>query len=136
MKKILCALLAVGFVLTVTAVSYARQCKAAYDDDGYAIETDQINYETTAVNKLGRGLVNTATFWAEVPAEMAKVSKNSDPVLGCTLGVAQGTVNALIRGVTGVFDAVTFLVPPYDKPLMRPEYALNSADAKMKEYLW
>jgi len=31
---------------------------------------------------------------------------------------------------------VTFFAPPYDKPLMEPEYAMKEADDNIKDYLW
>lgn len=104
-----------------------------YDE---TIETSEIKYTNSPVNKLGRGVVNTATCWAEIPAEIFAVSKDSDPVAGCTLGLAKGIFTGLLRGLTGIYDAVTFLIPPYNKPLMEPEYALQSVDQKQKEYLW
>jgi putative exosortase-associated protein (TIGR04073 family) len=101
-----------------------------------AMESGEIQYTDSPVNKLGRGVVNTATCWAEIPAEIFAVSKDSDPVLGCTLGLAQGIFAGLLRGLTGIYDTLTFFAPPYDKPLMEPEYALQSVDQKQKEYLW
>jgi len=106
------------------------------DKPGFSIDTKEINYMNSPVNKLGRGLINTATCWVEVPAEIARVSNERDPALGWTLGLAQGAINGIIRGAVGLFDTLTCVFPPYDKPKMQPEYALTSADEAFKEYLW
>jgi hypothetical protein len=52
------------------------------------------------------------------------------------MGLLQGTVLTLVRGVTGLFEVLTFVVPPYDKPIMEPEYAIKEADENLQEYLW
>jgi putative exosortase-associated protein (TIGR04073 family) len=85
----------------------------------------------TPVNKLIRGLVNCVTFPVELPASICDVSKRKGLLSGCTLGVADGFVTSLLRLGTGLFDAVTFVIPPYDKPLLKPEYAIDSAVDKM-----
>lgn len=119
-------------VFCAFVISYAEDEQGS----GYAYEPDKVTYDNTPMSKLNRGVVNVATFWAEIPADVAKVSKEKDPLAGCTLGVAQGTFNAIVRGFTGVFDAVTFFAPPYNKPMMKPEYAVNRADDNIREYLW
>jgi putative exosortase-associated protein (TIGR04073 family) len=108
----------------------------AEDEDSYGFDTADIQYENSPVNKLGRGLINTATCWAEIPGEVARVSNETNPAIGFTLGVVQGTINTLIRGAMGIVDTLTFFAPPYDKPMMKPEYALVSADENIKNYLW
>jgi putative exosortase-associated protein (TIGR04073 family) len=126
----LCIMIA---VFCAFALSYADD---GGQSTGYGYEPDKAAYDNTPMSKLNRGAVNSATFWAEIPADVAKVSKEKDPVAGCTLGVMQGTFNAVVRGFTGLFDVVTFFAPPYNKPLMKPEYAVNRADENIKEYLW
>jgi len=107
-----------------------------YDLDDGVINVETINYENSPLGKLGRGLINMATCWAEIPASMLRVSKKDDPAVGASLGTAEGVCNTMLRGATGIFDTVTFVVPSYDKPVMKPEYALTSADKAFKEYLW
>lgn len=136
MKKTLRIFCIAILVLSILTNAGAEEAEIKVTDQSYAIDTDNIQYENSPVNKLGRGVINTATCWAEVPAAVAKVSKDSDPALGCTLGVVEGVFNGILRGITGIFDAVTFVIPPYNKPIMEPEYALKSADQKMREYLW
>jgi putative exosortase-associated protein (TIGR04073 family) len=123
--------LALVCVMGMAVNGYADQ----YDlDEGINVET--INYENSPLGKIGRGLINLATCWVEIPASMCRVSKKNDPAVGISLGTAEGVCNTLLRGATGVYDTVTFVVPEYDKPVMQPEYALTSADKAFKEYLW
>jgi len=133
MKKniLLIACMAAGIIFMTTGV-YAEE--QAVNDE--SIQVDKISYENTPVNKLGRGMINTATCWAEIPREVFEVSKAHDPLTGLTLGAAEGLLTGLLRGATGVYDAVTCIIPPYNKPIMQPEYALASADKATKSYLW
>jgi len=141
MKKILvilCMFLTMFSLVNYAAADgeYEPYPQEESEEDLYGSDAEDIRYEKTPVNKLGRGVINTATCWAEIPAQMAKVSKEHDPALGCTLGVVEGAISGIVRGATGIFDALTFFIPPYDKPIMKPEYSLTNADNKIKEYLW
>lgn len=133
MKRTILAFLWVVLVLLIAVNVFAEEGETA---SSAVIDADNMNYENTPINKFGRGVANTATCWAEIPAEVAKVSKEKDPFLGCTLGFAQGIFTTLVRGATGLFDVVTFIIPPYNEPVMQPEYAVENADGKFKEYLW
>jgi putative exosortase-associated protein (TIGR04073 family) len=132
MKKLI--LTALVIALSV-ASAYALE-DSDYTYDSYTLNTEDMNYEDTPVNKLGRGTINTTTFWAELPGQVCKISKEKDPVQGFTFGLTMGTIAAVGRGITGITDMVTCLFPPYNKPYMEPEYALNDADKYVKEYLW
>lgn len=136
MKKILLFSWEIILVLVFSANIYAQNSKAAGggENSSALIDTRDMRYEKTPLNKLGRGIINTLTCWAEIPAEAYKVSQDKDPLTGCTLGVVEGFFTAMLRGLTGIFDAVTFIIPPYDKPLMKPEYALTSAFEKFREH--
>jgi putative exosortase-associated protein (TIGR04073 family) len=124
------------FMMAVLALCMAVPVMAWAGENFEAFNLEEINYENSAVNKLGRGLINTATFWVEIPGRVAQVSAEENPLLGVTLGGAEGTFNALVRGVSGVFDTVTCAFPPYDQPVVLPEYALKSADQHLTEWLW
>lgn len=100
------------------------------------IDRDEIPYSESSLNKLERGVINMATFWLELPAEVAKVSDEQDPAAGATVGVVNGVITSAIRGVTAIYDTVTFPVPSYTKPVMKPEYAWTAADEKIKAWLW
>ncbi|MDD4953429.1 MAG: exosortase system-associated protein, TIGR04073 family [Candidatus Omnitrophica bacterium] len=142
----------VGAVVSMLAMAgaYANDQDIYYDSDNQdiyydgdyhhiyydSIVADDIAYENSPINKLGRGTINTATCWAEVPARVFEVSNRHDPLTGFTLGTVEGVFTGIFRGLTGIFDAVTFIIPPYDEPIMQPEYALTRADREIKEYLW
>ncbi|MBU0548254.1 MAG: exosortase system-associated protein, TIGR04073 family [Candidatus Omnitrophica bacterium] len=100
------------------------------------IDRDEIPYSSSPVNKLERGIINLATFWMELPAEVAKVSKEQDPAAGVTVGVVNGVITSAIRGLTAIYDTATFPVSSYTKPVMKPEYAWKAADDKIRAWLW
>ena len=119
MKKsilILCAVLMLGNILAVNS---------------FAMDTRLMTVAKTPVNKLMRGLVNCLTFLVELPASICDVTKRKGPLLGSTLGLADGIATSFARLGTGLFDVITFPIPPYDKPLLKPEYAIDSAVDKM-----
>jgi len=95
------------------------------------MDTRLMTMEKTPINKFFRGFVNTLTFLVELPASICDVTKRKGAVSGCTLGVADGIATSFVRLGTGLFDLVTFLIPPYNKPLLKPEYAIDSASDKM-----
>ena len=76
--------------------------------------------------KLGRGLVNAVTSWIEIPKQVYMVSKEDNPFLGITWGVAKGVGYGVARLGAGVYDTGTFLVPKYDLDLMQPEYVFEN----------
>ncbi len=136
-KKLVMGFMALAFVFFLVPVLYA--CDAAGEEgicSNNAVESDYICYDNTPVKKLTRGVTNTAFCWAEIPADVAKTAKQTDPVIGLTYGTAKGILTGVTRGLLGIVDTLTFFVPPYDKPLMKPEYAYSRADEKMKDYLW
>jgi putative exosortase-associated protein (TIGR04073 family) len=105
-------------------------------EPGSQIDAEKIPYGKTALNKLERGSMNMATFWMELPASVARVSSESNPVLGVTVGAVNGVFTSAIRGLTAIFDVTTFMIPSYSKPVMKPEYAINSLDTSMRNFLW
>jgi putative exosortase-associated protein (TIGR04073 family) len=143
MKKIAFIVIALISIMPLVFSAYAQieDGEADYIEMGGiarlpVIDADEIPYGSKPINKLDRGIVNSATFWLEIPAEVAKVSKEQNPLMGATVGVVHGLVTSVVRAGSAAFDTVTFFVPPYDKPVMKPEYALNRADDKMTELFW
>lgn len=124
------------FFCALPLLCYAVDIKSEYDilveqyhtDAPGMIDTDKMDFEKTPFNKLGRGLINVSTCWGEVFADFFETSKAKDPVVGATVGVAQGLVTSLYRAASGLYDIATFPFPPYDKPPMKPEYALKHAE--------
>ena len=136
MKRVFLISCALMFTLSLITGVYAEEAKtseaknATQDTIKCApvapLNAENDNYNNSPVNKLGRGVANAATCWLEVPAEICRVSEDKGPILGYTLGFVEGVFTTLFRGATGIFDAVTFIIPPYNKPLMDPEYAIDS----------
>jgi putative exosortase-associated protein (TIGR04073 family) len=133
-------------LLSVISLFVNTDVQADYEGDEYidfgeikrlpVVNLDKVPYKTKAINKLDRGIVNGATFWMEIPAEAAKVSNEQDPLMGVTVGVAHGVFASVVRAGSAVFDTVTFFIPPFDKPVVKPEYALYRADREMRELFW
>ena len=141
MKKVMFLALAFVFIIGLFAIGYAAdQPESAYIVvpalPGFQIDRDEIPYSKAPINKLERGVINMATFWLELPAEVAKVSDEQDPAAGATVGVVNGVITSAIRGVTAIYDTATFALPSYTKPVMKPEYAWKAADDKIRAYLW
>jgi len=140
MRKIVMVLCAIALIFGFVYVGYCEEeedsSQICFSMPPYEIDRDQLNYTNKPINKLGRGVINVATFWMEIPAEVAKVSKEKDPASGLTFGVVQGVITSAVRGVTGVLDTATFMIPSYSKPAMKPEYAWQAADEKVRAWLW
>jgi len=135
MKRIISVTCLLVLALSLGSV-YAQEHLAEEEISPRGVRVDRINYNDSPINKLSRGAINTASCWLEVPAEVFRVSQEKDPLLGVTVGFAQGICTAAVRGVTGLFDAVTFAAPSYDKPILEPEYAHQSLDQAFQDYLW
>ena len=75
-------------------------------------------------HKLGRGLLNVATGWVEIPKGIRDGSQQENPVLGVTTGIFKGLGLGVLRTGVGAFDVVTFPIPwPKDyAPVYEPEY--------------
>ncbi|MFA6129873.1 MAG: exosortase system-associated protein, TIGR04073 family [Candidatus Omnitrophota bacterium] len=123
--------LAIGY-----CYDYGADSEVDYPAPVMEIDRDQIPYGNTPINKLERGVINMATCWMELPAEVARVSNEQDPAAGASIGVVNGTITSVIRGLAGIYDTVTFPIPSYTKPAMKPEYAWKTADDKIRALLW
>jgi len=77
--------------------------------------------------KLGRGIVNVATGWIELPKNIYDTSVESNPFIGITFGMIKGVGMTVIRTGAGVYDVATFLLPiPGDYvPVLEPEFVLS-----------
>lgn len=140
MKKLMLLAFAFVFIIGLFAIGYAADESeyiiAIRALPGFQIDRDEIPYNRTLINKLERGVINMATFWLELPAEVAKVSKEQDLAAGATIGVVNGVLTSAVRGATAVYDTATFFVPSYTKPAMKPEYAWKAADDKIRALFW
>lgn len=76
--------------------------------------------------KLGRGLANMFTGFVEVPKNISREWRKSDPATGVIVGGVKGVGWGFTRFATGAYETVTFPVPaPANyEPLMYPETPL------------
>ena len=106
MRKIVIGLLVAVLVLHFTPMLYAK----------------------TPADKLVRGLGNVASGILEIPQTMGEEWKASNnAAVGCFVGAAKGTVQALVRMFSGVWDLLTFPVaaPKDYEPLYTPDYVFD-----------
>lgn len=81
-------------------------------------------YAGDPIEKLGRGITNTATAWLEIPKEIGRKVEKSSTLAGLVVGPLKGLAKAIGRTAIGVYDVVTFLIPlprRYE-PVIEPEY--------------
>lgn len=64
-----------------------------------------------AGTKFGRGLSNTAFGWFEIINEIGHESDSHGPWIGLPAGVLGGTILALGRTFSGIFEILTFPWP-------------------------
>lgn len=104
-----------------------------------AVNFDQDGRGDAFPNKLGDGVLNIATCWTDVPRQINQVSEERNIIEGYTLGFGEGILSGIARGVSGTYDAATFILPPYDEPMMQPQYAVskpNEEGFKVKLLTW
>lgn len=73
--------------------------------------------------RLERGGKNVALGWTEIPDAIIKVTKDTNnPLLGITVGLVKGVLNAFARTVSGAMDVVTSPVcPKAEGPAIKTE---------------
>ena len=118
---------------------------ATMDKDNFPKETaflNRINADNKAtaeeaegspmIEKMGQGMINTATSWVDIPRKMTEVSSEKDILAGCTVGFGEGLALGLTRGISGVYDMTTSGISSDEKPLMKPEYTVTHPDQGFK----
>ncbi len=82
------------------------------------------------MRKLGRGIANIATCPAELIRTPELVTHKEGTLAGLTVGVMQGVWRTLLRGLTGVYEVVTFYaeIPDGFEPLIKPEFVWARGD--------
>ena len=78
-------------------------------------------HAANALTKLSRGVVNTATGILEVPLQVMDNDIQGNALVGAAGGFASGVAGAVTRTLSGLWDVVTFALPPYDKAIVQPE---------------
>jgi putative exosortase-associated protein (TIGR04073 family) len=78
---------------------------------------------TKIMKKLGRGLLNGATCWMELPLAWVNYADQRDPFTAVVFGSADGIVKSVDRAAGGVYETAFFAVPSprYYKPVLDPE---------------
>lgn len=79
----------------------------------------------TPAHKFGRGLANAATGWVELPRQIYLVSSETDPLTGLIYGTIKGVSYSVLRTGSGAYDVASFVIPPYDRPLLNPEFVFE-----------
>ncbi|MCX5710443.1 MAG: hypothetical protein NT060_00490 [Candidatus Omnitrophica bacterium] len=88
-----------GFIIMLLALSFfayaedkpaAKTVKAAAKEDKPLVDTADMRYQRSPLNKLGRGLLNVVTSPNEIPAGMFRVSRDKGDFVGITLGTVEG----------------------------------------------
>lgn len=77
------------------------------------------------VSKASTGFVNTTTAWTDVPLKISEETEKSNPLAGWTVGFGEGFISGMVRTGAGIIDMVTFAMPPYDEPLIKPEHKVE-----------
>jgi len=81
-------------------------------------------YAGNPIEKLGRGITNTATGWIEIPKEIGRNAEKSGDMAGLVVGPLKGLTKAISRTAVGIYDLLTFLIPlpRHYEPVIEPEY--------------
>lgn len=89
-------------------------------------------YNDSFSDKLGTGIINAATAWTDIPRHVAEVTEEENAVSGMTLGLGSGIISGIGRGFSAAYDMATFGLPPYDKPMVKPEYKTDDPNKELK----
>ena len=127
MKTLKAVIIITAVLIMATSMTFARGA-------------DDISREESTtgkmLHKLGRGFVNFATGWLEIPKSIAAQWERYDPFTGFALGTIKGTVWGVQRTAIGVYETVTFPFPiPKDyKPVVKPEFVLTDIWGKQIDF--
>lgn len=81
--------------------------------------------DNNAFAKLMRGTINILTGWLELPINTAEGLADPEGFLQPIVGLTEGIIKGTQRTFYGVWDLVTFPLPPYDKPVMDPDILIR-----------
>lgn len=113
-------------VMAVAAVAALTLAPSAGVAQTYGDEYRDVSAFGRMQHKLGRGLSNMFTGVVEIPKNISREWRRSDPATGVIVGGVKGVGWAATRIAVGAFETVTFPVPvPANyEPLMLPETPL------------
>lgn len=109
----------------LAVLSFIPTAARAQDDgDAYRENTDIEHM----FHKLGRGLSNVLLGWVEIPKNIAKEWRNTEPFTGTIVGAVKGLGWGIARTIAGVYEVVSFPfpIPRNYEPIMYPEFILPS----------
>lgn len=115
-------LVLLGF-LAFAAVS-PQAVHAQHDEDVYRENTDI----QKMFHKLGRGVSNVLLGWVEIPKNIAREWRRTEPFTGTITGSIKGFGWAVARTMSGFYEIISFPfpVPRNYEPIMYPEFVLPS----------
>ncbi|MDD5155385.1 MAG: exosortase system-associated protein, TIGR04073 family [Candidatus Omnitrophica bacterium] len=140
MKKTALITAAVLFTLAFSAYAQIPEMPTLYTAELFDLGTgpsggflDSLNtnkdiYDNSPASKGGDGLLNAVSAWVDIPKGINEEARENNLFLGLTVGFGKGLVTGFAREIAGVADIATFGLPPYDKPLMKPEYTVSNPD--------
>ncbi|MFP4058820.1 MAG: exosortase system-associated protein, TIGR04073 family [Candidatus Brocadiia bacterium] len=114
MKK---AFLAVALVFAFSACAWAQEGGGAADEGP----------SHTVFTKIGRGVGNIVMAPFEVPVTAMHVAADTDIFVGASAGTVAGVAAGFERLFGGTAEVVTFLFPPYDRPVVAYELGKSPA---------
>ena len=111
-----------GLLASLALIPSAAQ--AQVDEDVYRQNTDI----QKMFHKLGRGVSNVLLGWVEVPKNIAREWRNTEPFTGSIVGLIKGFGWGIARTLAGFYEIVSFPfpIPRNYEPIMYPEFVLPS----------
>ena len=93
----------------------------------FAEEGEQRETGKLIAEKLGRGIINTATGWVEIPKQIVQQKQETNGWDAATKGFAKGLVHAFARTAVGAYEIITFPIPVPEgyRPILTPEFVTS-----------
>lgn len=76
--------------------------------------------EQGSAKKLARGTRNVLLGWTELPKGIIDTTRQSNALVGLTIGTLKGIGQVFARTVSGAVEVVTFPIGRYDRPTVKP----------------
>ncbi|MBM3244648.1 MAG: exosortase system-associated protein, TIGR04073 family [Candidatus Omnitrophica bacterium] len=112
--------------------NFNNYINSAVERDMNLVKATEDAYYDSPADKLGTGMINAATAWADIPQQIGKTTGEHNVLVGMTYGFGKGIVSGIKRGVSAAYDMSTCGLPPYDKPMVRPEFTSDNPNQDLK----